>query len=504
MNELNFTEESMKKTAQFLALVFCLGSSTAYADSSDQMMTMLESLKQQMSRMQETIDRQNVRIQQLESHRVLETPQANVPVSPSSGATMSDADFQKSLKDNVGEAIPWLKGAKYGGDFRLRYESFNFYDKNNDAGSTGTANDRTRNRFRIRLRWGFEKDFGDDWKAGFRLATGTTTEPTSTNQTLGNPGYFNFKTINVERAYAVYDPNGLKDYGALKGVKVGAGKFENPFLRYSTTIVWDADVTPEGIYEQANFSLVSTEENKLNLQTTAGQFIVNENAAVESDAAIYGYQGAVNYSTYNFGTDKPVDINLAASYYDYTNRFQTNLAANNTAATSYLRTNSIVADDFRVLDLYPEISFSVASTPVTLWYDFAKNLANVGTDDFRQSGGNDIHDTDTAWGAGFRIGKAKVKGSWEAFYGYYEIGANSVVAAFNDSDFGGPGTQGFTNRKGHKFGLGYQLTDNIVINWTGYLVRPLNPFNSTNANFGLQFAQNEDVFRSQLDVVYKF
>ena len=26
------------------------------------------------------------------------------------------------------------------------------------------ASDRTRNRFRIRLRWGFEKDYGDDYK----------------------------------------------------------------------------------------------------------------------------------------------------------------------------------------------------------------------------------------------------------------------------------------------------------------------------------------------------
>ncbi len=463
---------------------------------------MLESLKQQMTQMQETIDRQTVRIQQLESTRVLETPEPSVPVGPTT-ATMSDADFQKSLKDNVGEAIPWLKGAKYSGDFRLRYESFNYIDKNNDAGSTGTTADRTRNRFRIRLRWGFEKDYADDWKVGFRLATGSTTDPNSTNQTLGNNGYFNFKTVVIDRAYAIYEPNGMKDYGMIKGVKVGAGKFDNPFYRYSTPIIWDGDVTPEGIYEQANFSLVDTEDNKLKLQTTAGQFIVNENAAVDTDAALYGYQGALNYSTYNFGTERPVDIHFATSYYDYTNWFKTVLAANNTASTSYLRTNSIVADNFRVLDLYPEINFSVADTPVTLWYDFAQNLANVGTEDERQSGGNDIHDSDTAWGLGFKLGKAKAKGSWEAFYGYYEIGANAVVAAFNDSDFGGPSTNGFTNRKGHKFGLGYQLTENMVVNWTGYVVRPLNPF-SGNAILGLQNATNETVFRSQFDVVYKF
>ena len=62
---------------------------------------------------------------------------------------------------------------------------------------------------------------------------------------------------------------------------------------------------------------------------------------------------------------------------------------------------------------------------------------------------------------------------------------------------------GFTNRIGHRFGLGYQLTDNILFNWTNFLVRPLNPFNG-NATLGLQNAANESVYRSQVDLSYKF
>ena len=491
----------MKKWVSFIVLsAFSLAPVAAFADSSADMMSMLESMKTQMSQMQRTIEQQNMRIQQLESNKVLETPQPNVPVS-GAGATMSDTDFQKGLKDNLGEAFPWLKGVKYGGDLRLRYEAFSYDNRTPDAGSTTTAAEHDRNRFRMRLRWGMEKDFMDDWKAGFRLATGSTTDPNSTNQTLGNSGYFNTKAFNLERAYAIYEPNGMKDYGPIKGVKVGAGKFENPFLRYSTPIVWDGDVTPEGAYEQVNLSVINTEENKLNLQGTLGQFIVNENTGSETDAGIYGYQGVVQYSTYNFNADHPVDINFATSYYDYTNWFQT--VTSNTASTSYLRTNSIVADDFRVLDLYPEVTFYVKETPLTLWYDYATNLANVGTDDAAQSGGNDIHDTDEAWGAGFKLGKAKKKGSWELFYGYYEIGANAVVAAFNDSDFGGPDQNGYTNRKGHKFGLGYQLTENMVLNWTGYYVQPLNP-TASSSTLGLANSRVEDVFRSQLDVSYKF
>lgn len=483
----------MKKALWTAAIAILLQSATAYAEApNEQMMEMLKSMQKQMSEMQRTIDAQNARIIQLEGTRAFEAP---APAAAAPGAP-SDADWQKGIKDNIGEAIPWLKGAKYGGDFRLRHEFFNYFDRKSDAGSTTTANDRDRHRFRFRLRWGFEKDYGDDWKFGFRLASGSSTDNTSTNQTLGNRGHFTFKDIFIEKAYAQYSPNGLKDYGALKGFTVGAGKFDNPFMRYSTSIVWDGDVTPEGLYEKATFKLYGDEENFLNLHATAGQFIVNENAAVESDAQIFGYQGALEWSTYGFGTEQPITFSLAGSYYDYTNWFQT--VTSNTAGTSYLRTNTLVADEFAVLDIYPEVSFHVGRTPVTLWYDWAQNLDNVGTDDVVRSGGNDIHDQDDAWGVGFKIGKAKKKGSWELHYGYYEIGANSVVAAYSDSDFGGPGTAGFTNRKGHKFGLGYQLTDSIAFNWTNFLVQPLNPSTAV-AN-----STNEHVYRSQADLVYKF
>lgn len=457
-----------------------------------------------MAEMKKTIDSQNLRIQQLESSKVIETSQPRVELpAPSQPppAPMSDPDFQKGLKNNLGEAFPWLKGAKFGGDFRLRYEMFDYFDKNNDAGSTGTASDRTRNRFRIRLRWGFDKDYGDDWKMGFRLVTGNNTDQTSTNQTLGNTGYFNFKTINIDRAFALYEPKALKDKEKIKSFKIGAGKFENPFYRYSTAIVWDSDVTPEGLYEQALWNLMTQELNKIDFQMTLGQFLVNENTSLESDASLFGYQGTLIWGTYLFNTDEPVEFATAFSYYDFTNWFQT--VKNNSASTSYLRTNSITADSFRVLDIYPEVNFHVRQTPMTLWYNFALNTANVGTDDIVQSGGNDIHDADSAWGVGLKIGKAKKKGSWEATYGYYEIGANAVVAAFNEGDFGGPAQTGFTNRIGHKATFVYQLTDSVAVSWAGLVVKPLNPFNG-DAVIGLQNAANERVFKSQVDLNYKF
>lgn len=483
----------------FFGFIVLFSSSIAFADSSPDVVEMLESMKKQMNQMQQTIDAQNAKIQALEAKvgASSNVPSAQIATTESATPT-TDADFQKSLKNNIGEVIPWIKGIKSSGDLRLRMENFHYYDKSLDSGAT----DRSRNRFRLRLRWGLEKDFGDDWKLGFRLATGSTTDQVSTNQTLGNNGYFNFKSINIDRAYAQVSPSVFKDKGALKNVAIGAGKFENPFGRYSTTIVWDSDVTPEGLYEKANFELVSTEENKLNLTTNLGQFILSENTGESTDAQLYGYQGALTLSTYAFKSKEPVDLTLAVSYYDYVNWFRTynnngNLttATTGTTNTSYLRTNTTALDDPRILDIYPEIVFYANRIPVTLWANYVENVGEI---DATRLALDPIHGQDTAWGLGFKYGKTKKRGDWEASYGYYEIGTNAVVAAFNDADFGGPSQNGFTNRKGHKLGFGYQITDSITFNWTGYFVKPLTASNLVASS------ADESVFRSQADINFKF
>ncbi|MEI8344548.1 MAG: putative porin [Candidatus Omnitrophota bacterium] len=463
-----------------------------HADQMGDMMSMLENMKQQMTQMQSTINQQSVKIQQLESKKVIETPQPAVAMA--APAQLSDADWQKGIKDNIGDVIPWLKGAKIGGDFRMRWESFD-YDKIHDPMETGSL-DRTQNRFRIRLRWGFEKQLTEEWTTGFRLATGDVTDVTSTNTTLTNN--FAMKNILVDRAFAKYTPNSLKDYGMLKGLTVGVGKFENPFLRYSTTIMWDADVVPEGAYEQANIQWYSDEMNQVNSVLTAGQFITAEGTAQNADTEIYGAQGSLTWSTYMFNSDLPVDVTTAISYYDYPGYGYT--TGNNTLAApagSFLNTNTYALDAPRVIDSYNELGFYVDRTPVALWYDWAHNCNDVSQ---RVLATNSVHDDVDAWGLGIKAGKIKKKGDIEGFYGYYVVGANAVVSAFNDSDFGGPSGKGFSNRRGHKFGLAYSLAKDVTLNWTAYMVEP----NIVVPTSIAKWASDESVFRSQLDINYKF
>src|SRR5262249_44098770 len=103
------------------------------------------------------------------------------------------------------EIPAWTKRFRFNGDFRLRYEwdlfdsrnsnAFpNFamlnagapFDLNNSAGTPPAILDTTedRQRMRIRARLGIDVDIADGLVAGLRLATGNTTNPVTTNQTL--------------------------------------------------------------------------------------------------------------------------------------------------------------------------------------------------------------------------------------------------------------------------------------------------------------------------------
>ena len=92
----------MKKAFTWaVAVLALLGQvSPVWADSSGDMMSMLDSMKQQMTKMQQTIDQQNARIQQLESKPAMEM-QPSGAAQAAAPATISDADFQKGKIYNL-------------------------------------------------------------------------------------------------------------------------------------------------------------------------------------------------------------------------------------------------------------------------------------------------------------------------------------------------------------------------------------------------------------------
>ncbi|MBI4384026.1 MAG: putative porin, partial [Nitrospinae bacterium] len=222
-------------------------------------------------------------------------------MSIASGAGAEPSDYElrlKALEEKMeagSKTREWLDKFSFKNDLRLRHES-RFLDK--DAAGNNVL-DQHRQRFRLRL--GGEYNFDSNLKVGLRLATGST-DPISTNQTMADA--FGKKAINVDWAYAHY----ARSFGALKTWFTG-GKFDEPFFRASQ-LLWDYDLTAEGLTESFAFPLRSS----TTLFATFGQFAVDESAAQQYDPYLIGYQGGVEQTLGPLGK-----VKAAAAYYDYAN-----------------------------------------------------------------------------------------------------------------------------------------------------------------------------------------
>lgn len=460
-----------------------------------QLMSMVSQLQKQMAEMQKTISQQNDKIHNLEKRE----PQ--IQVAPSSGeaakaAPMSDYDFNTMLDTATGGAQKWLKDLKLAGDLRLRYEGFNY-------GSGNPAETDSRNRYRYRLRLGFEKKFNDDMKIGFGLASGegptitsaaagaaaVNSDPTSTNTTLDN--LFNFKPIYIEKAYGTYTPKFLSKKGILDKTEITGGKFNNPFEKGSSDMIWDRDVKPEGVYEKLDWTLFNSENVTLGAYTTLGQFILDEDATNGGDSNLYAYQLGINPVIYTPFFERPVDILQAFSLYDYSDYARKNnftiggasLARGNPNLDN--NSNELDAGKFKVFEYYSELAVYPGGLPTRFHFDLAGNLPS----DVQPPS---LVGEDTAFGLGVKLGGVVKKGDWELGYQYKHIAANAVVGAFNDSDFG----DGHSGRAGSVIKGAYALTDSITLNSALFLV--------DNLNSGTGGIIDQHQRRFQLDLVWKF
>ena len=352
----------------------------------------------------------------------------------------------------------WLEGLEMGGDFRLRYEGID----HNEA-------TRDQNRFRYRLRWKTEKHLTPNLDLGFRLVSGSTTDPTATNQTF--TGDATFKSFLIDQAYAKYRPAFLTEhFPYLSKAEIAGGKFENPFFGATTSMVWDPDVTPEGFYESLEWGFLN---KKFNPFVTTGQFILQESATL-SDSEMYGVQTGVRWTPPGFSEKSEVKITNAFAYYNFSDFARdsnftvggVSLARGNTP----LGSTNLAAGDFNILQFYNDIKFKMAGVPLKFFGDFAFNAGDQTPDPDNQN---------KAYEYGLRLGEAKKKGSWEATYAYAYIEPNAVVGAFSESDFG----NGFANKRGSLFGLKYKLTDAIGLAFRGSVASNVTGVNDETKRF---------------------
>lgn len=495
----------MMKKFLFLTAVWGLAGLTAVspvmADDS-QLLNLVQNMQDQMKDMQKTIQQQNQKIQTLEKR------EPSVTSAPSgetvSAAPMSDYEFNQRLETATGGANKWLKDLKFSGDLRLRYEAFKY--------SAGSGETDDRNRFRYRLRYGFEKKFNDEMSIGFAMASGegptlssaaagassVQADPTSTNTTFDND--FNFKDVYIEKAYAEYSPAFLSGKSVLDKTTITGGKMNNPFEKGSSDMIWDRDVKPEGLAERITFKFFDGDNVDLKGFVTAGQYVLDEDSTVDGDSNLFAYQIGLNPVVYTPFFERPVDLTQAFSYYDYQNYARknnfviggTSLARGNPNADGL--TTELDAGDFNVVESYSEIAVYPLNFPTRFFIDVATNTAD-SSKGLALNGdvlGNTVLHESTAWSFGTKLGSIVEKGDWELGWAYKYIGANSVVGAFNDSDFG----DGHAGKSGNAFKLSYAITDNIFLNGAAFFVH--------NLNSGTAGIIDQQQRRFQADLVWKF
>lgn len=385
------------------------------------------------------------------------------------------------------------------GDARLRYEVRTARSGPPDT-VTPPGENTQRDRARYRLRLGLRGTLADDWFFGLRLET--SSNPRSTNVTFGDEatgGPFSKGSdgINVGQAYLGY--KGFRDF-TLTG-----GRMPNPLI--TTSMLWDADINPEGLAEQwkHTFTLslgggqtsasadtskdgkavapLLSEPHKIAIDVFANfaQFIYDDSNPEDpvGPRAVSGGRLVPNTDAYmlawqvgaRINFTKDMYLQFAPTLYNYTGNGDTFNGffsgdpsfLNNATPPVLVARNQTGINSLLVFDMPTEFDWKVGEIPMRVFGEFATNFE---ADDRAAAAGHpDKGDDRYAYQIGFGIGRIKQKHDWqfEAFYQHVEqfaVDPNLVDSDIFDSR---------VNMEGFVVRAGYALSDAVTFNLTyGY------------------------------------
>jgi hypothetical protein len=325
------------------------------------------------------------------------------------------------------------------GDIRLRDEYRN---------REGTGQDFHRQR--IRFRYGVTGKVSDQLKVTARIATGSTSDPVSTNQSFNT--FFNKKNVVLDLANLEYTP----EVPGLSKVALVGGIMESPLWTVGP-MVWDGDLSWDGAAVK-----VSKEMGPVSLFANNGVFLLDTD---ESEASsLWVTQGGVSITPFPDAQEellKNLKLTGALAYHDYVNVSNCRKAGTNddgstsgtlagsctsgSTTTLNRETQNSPPADYNQLNPAFEIASTVNQMPVAVFTDWIHNTsANSKVNDGFQ--------------VGLKVGKAKnpfvsfsnglnLKDGWEAGYFFQQMQRDAAFDEFADSDF----NDGGTNNKGHAF-----------------------------------------------------
>jgi len=341
------------------------------------------------------------------------------------------------LLSTAAGAAEWYETIAIGGDFRFRGETIKQEPRDRDS--------RTRIRARLRV----TGEANESWSVGLGLATGSD-DPVSTNATL--TGGFSRKWIMLDLAFVDFHPK------ALAGLDLLAGKMSLPFeVAEKTELMWDNDLTPEGIA----FKYRRGAGERAGIFLNGAVFDIRD---VDPDdlgeAWMIGGQAGLDAKL-----PRGVDLTIGAGYFNYEGAigrlgfYRANEFYGNTTrlwqGTTELGGHYFYrgyANDFNIFEALGVVDFGLRE-----WADVA--LYGTYVNNVRADGQN------VGWLAGGSASRGRDRGAIKLSASYRRLEPDAVIAIFTDSDFIGGGTDG----KGWELGLVCGAAKQVDLSVTWFL-----------------------------------
>ena len=356
---------------------------------------------------------------------------------------------------------------KLSGDIRLRQQ----FESQTPGADTDISNERSRSRLRFRLNGDFDLQKG--WSTGFALETA----PDSGNQTFEN-GADDY-SIHLARAYVGYTNGDFTFVG---------GKQKNIF--YTTDLVWDGDINPQGLTEQYLWSV----NDKTSVTFRAGQLLMDDNSEFSgpttsaTDAWMFYQQAEISQKI-----GSKVELKAAPGFFLYN--------ASTLAGLGNESAFNGTTENLKVIVLPGELSFKDvggAGYGLKAYWDVAYNT--TAEDRVREAYAQpvSVSEDPLAWlvGLSYGYGAGKTAGDWKISADYRQIGLGSIDPNINDSDF----AFSRLNQEGFKISAAYNLTDFASVNATYMSTQEMEAL--PGAGPGIANLDSSDLF--QLDLNVKF
>ena len=395
-----------------------------------------------------------------------------------------------------------VKQIKFYGDVRYRWEYADEKAQNNFAPPPGAgvgAGDNIVERSRFRVRFGTDITFSDKFMGGIELETNTAND--SANQSFGNA--YNKYAINVGLAYLQWKPY---DWVTLVG-----GKMHNPL--YTTDLVWDPDINPEGGAELFSWTFpLGGDSEPASAPASTDSKDVKSVASAPAESApsemsltvgLTGFQGIyadnseftnpvtptsdrtdvwqfVEQVPIQFNFNKKIFIKEVPGFDTYTSGGDAGpgVGTGGGGSLSFIAYNA--ADDLAIFTAPGEFDFPLGDIPAKVYWDFALNTdgksrvqdvyltPTPGTtptaSEVATKAQNSGLSDNIAWLAGIQVGQNKKKGDWSIKADYRQVGVGSIDPNLNDSDWG----DSFLNQQGIRVQSIYNFTDFLTGSITVY------------------------------------